>query len=70
MEEKFESAENPQKVALMASKILMYSRKVDIDKIAEVIGGKTEQANKVLLGYLELQNYRNCKITDSLRSFL
>ena len=47
MEEKFESSDNPEKVAVYASKILMYSRKMDIGKIAEVLGGKGETAKKV-----------------------
>jgi len=70
MEEKFESVDNPEKVAVYASKILMYSRKMDIGKIAEVLGGKGETAKKVLEGYVAIQNFRGNKITNSLRCFL
>jgi hypothetical protein len=58
MEEKFDE----EKIAVYASKILMYSRKMDIGKIAEVLGGKSENAKKVLKGYVAIQNFRNNKI--------
>jgi Sec7-like guanine-nucleotide exchange factor len=48
----------------------MYSRHCELDKIAEVIGGKDEQSKRVLEAYLSLQDFAESKIQDSLRSFL
>ena len=43
---------------------------MDIGKIAEVLGGKSDNAKKVLEGYVAIQNFRKHKIQDSLRCFL
>lgn len=37
----------------MASKVLLNSRRVSLDKIAEIIGGKDDRAKQVLEEYLE-----------------
>ena len=46
-----------QSVPLVASKILLYHRDLQIDKIAEIIGGKDERA-KVRIYYLINYYYR------------
>ena len=56
--------------AEVASKMLVYSREVHIDKIAEIIGGKDERAKKLLTSYLGKMDYRECDIDQSLRRFL
>ena len=52
------------------AKILLNSRKVKLDSIAEIIGGKTERAKLTLEAYLERQDYIDSNIEHSLRSFL
>ena len=52
------------------AKILLNSRKVKIDSIAEIIGGKTERAKQTLMSYLERQDYIDSDYEHSLRSFL
>lgn len=42
MQEKFEMDES-SKVAVMTAKILMFSRQVGIDKIAEALGGRKDE---------------------------
>lgn len=54
----------------MGSKILLYSRAVEIDKIAEYLGGKEEKHKNLFQAYLERQDYRENDIEKSLRSFL
>jgi len=62
MEEKFEREES-SKVALMAAKILMFSRNVEIDKIAEALGGRKDEQTKLLLReYCSLIDYSDCKL--------
>lgn len=63
--------ENPEKIkAEIASKILLYSRKVGIDKIAEIIGGKDDLAKMTLEAYLDRQDYLDCNPEHSMRSFM
>jgi len=59
--------EAPHKIA---AKILLYSRDIQIDKIAEIIGGKDERAKIILHTYLESLDYRESNIEESLRKFL
>jgi Sec7-like guanine-nucleotide exchange factor len=54
----------------VGSKILLYSRAVEIDKIAECLGGKEEKHKSLFQAYLERQDYRENDIEKSLRSFL
>lgn len=59
------------KVALMTAKILMFSRSVEIDKIAEALGGRKDEQTKLLLrNYCSLIDYRECKLQKSMRAFL
>lgn len=48
---------------------MLFSRQVEIDKIAEIIGGKDEKAAQIMEAYLERQEYRP-DIEFSLRSFM
>jgi Sec7-like guanine-nucleotide exchange factor len=48
--------------AEVASKILVYSRDIQIDKIAEIIGGKEEKYKKVLNAYLNKMDYKEMDI--------
>jgi Sec7-like guanine-nucleotide exchange factor len=50
--------------------VLLSSRIVKIDSIAEIIGGKTDRAKKLLEAYLDRQDYMDCNIEKTLRSFL
>lgn len=56
--------------ACAAAKVLMYSRQVEIDKIAECLGGKEEHHKKCFDEYLQRQDYRDNDIEKSLRSFM
>lgn len=49
---------------------MLYSRNVGIDKIAEVLGGKEKKNFDLFQEYLQMQDYRNVDIEESLRSFL
>ena len=53
-----------------AAKVLLYSRRVKIDCIAEIIGGKDAKSQAVLLEYLERIDYKDCNIERSLRRFM
>ena len=48
----------------------MNSRRVSLDKIAEIIGGKDDRAKQGLEEYLERQDYVDCNIEKSMRGFL
>ena len=50
--------------------MLMNSRRVSLDKIAEIIGGKDDRSKMLLTHYLERQDYSNCSIEQSLRGFM
>ncbi len=50
--------------------MLLYSRQVEIDKIAECLGGKEEHHKLCFEEYLERQDYRENDIELSLRSFM
>ena len=54
----------------VASKVLMYSRRVLIDKIAETFGGKDDNSKRCLEQYLLRQDYSLNHVQDSLRSFM
>ena len=54
----------------MTAKILMYSRQVEIDKIAECLGGKSDASKMVLSNYCSLFDFKDCKIHQSMRAFL
>ena len=43
--------------ASVAAKVLLYSRQVEIDKIAECLGGKEEHHKRCFEEYLERQDY-------------
>lgn len=53
-----------------AAKVLMYSRHVEIDKIAECLGGKEDHHKRCFDEYLLRQDYRENDIEKSLRSFM
>lgn len=55
---------------VVAAKVLLYSRRVQIDSIAETIGGKDAKSGSVLLEYLERIDYRDCNVERSLRRFM
>jgi Sec7-like guanine-nucleotide exchange factor len=55
---------------MVASKVLLYSRRVKIDCIAETFGGKDQRSIKTLNAYLNRQDYSALNIQDSLRSFM
>ena len=57
-------------VAQVAAKVLLYSRLVDIDKIAECIGGKEDIHKQCLAAYLASQDYSSNDIEICLRSFM
>jgi len=52
----------------VGSKILLYARAFEIDKIAECLGGKEEKHKNLFQAYLERQDYTE-KFEKSLRSF-
>ena len=54
----------------IAAKVLLNSRRVSLDKIAEIIGGKDDNAKQCLEQYLERQDYADCNLEKSLRGFL
>ena len=56
--------------AAAAAKVLLYSRLVEIDKIAECLGGKEDHHKRCFEEYLERQDYRQNDIELSLRSFM
>ena len=49
---------------------MVNSRRVSLDKIAEIIGGKDDWSKMCLTQYLERQDYADCDIESSLRSFM
>lgn len=51
-----------EQTSKLASKVLLNSRRVSLDKIAEIIGGKDDRAKLVLEEYLERQDYAECNI--------
>ena len=55
---------------MIAAKTLLYLRKVNIEIIAELLGGKEKKHSDLFEEYLKLQDYRNLDIEESLRSFL
>lgn len=59
-----------EQVCKIAAKVLLNSRRVSLDKIAEIIGGKDEKAKQCLEQYLERQDYADCNIEKSMRGFL
>ena len=69
IEERYELAEDPM-MQKVAAKVLLYSRRVNIDKIAETIGGKDEKSKILLSAYLDRLDYKDCNIEQSLRSFM
>lgn len=56
--------------AKVAAKVLMYSRSVEMDKIAENLGGKDEIHKAVFEQYLQMQDYSDNMIEKQLRSFM
>jgi Sec7-like guanine-nucleotide exchange factor len=54
----------------VAAKVLLYSRKILIDKIAETIGGKDDKSKNLLNAYLDRLDYKDCNIEQCLRSFM
>ena len=69
IEERYELADDPM-MQKIAAKVLLYSRKINIDKIAETIGGKDEKSKTLLQAYLDRLEYEGCNIEQSLRSFM
>ena len=69
VDQTFEDCNEDTKTKIEA-KILLNSRKVELDKIAEIIGGKQDRSKLLLLAYLERQDYFDCNIEKSLRGFL
>ena len=70
VEEKYELIDDPQMFKLIAAKVLLHSRKVDIDKIAAIIGEKDDKSKNLLQAYLDRLDYTDCNIEQSLRSFM
>ncbi|CDW90832.1 sec7 domain containing protein [Stylonychia lemnae] len=56
--------------AEVQSKILLFSREILIEKVAEIIGGKEEKYKKLLSSYLDKMDYKESDIDESLRKFL
>ena len=56
--------------ARVAAKVLLHSRRVEIDKIAETFGGKDDKSKRCLEQYLQRQDYTTNHVQDSLRSFM
>eukprot|EP00347_Sterkiella_histriomuscorum_P023819 403333278 len=56
--------------AEVASKILVYSRDIQIDKVTEIIGGKDDKAKLLLNQYLSKMEFAPSEIEQSLRKFL
>jgi Sec7-like guanine-nucleotide exchange factor len=54
----------------VGAKVLLYSRQIEMDKIAECLGGKDDLSKQVMDQYLEMQDYEACQIEVSLRSFM
>lgn len=54
----------------IAAKVLLYSRRVLIDVIAETFGGKDDRSKKCLDQYLQRQDYTANHVQDSLRGFM
>lgn len=69
IEDTFEGI-NQDQIVKLASKVLLNSRRVSLDKIAEIIGGKDDRAKLCLDEYLERQDYAECNIEKSMRGFL
>jgi Sec7-like guanine-nucleotide exchange factor len=61
---------DPGTPADVASKILAYSREVQIAKVIEVIGGKDERAKRLLSSYLNKMDFNDCNLEMSMRRFL
>ena len=59
-----------EQTSKLAAKVLLNSRRVSLDKIAEIIGGKDDRAKQVLEEYLERQDYAECNLEVSMRGFL
>ena len=56
-------------VSKSAAKVLLYSRLVEIDKIAEIIGGKDKTSLDLVDAYLDRQDFSK-DIEGCLRSFM
>ena len=54
----------------MSAKVLLFSRLVEIDKIAECIRGKEDLHKQCLAAYLASQDYSSNDIEVCLRSFM
>lgn len=67
---KIEEAYPDEVSAKVASKLLLYSRRIKIDKIAETFGGKDDKSKQTLEAYLQRQDYRTDQLQDSLRGFM
>ena len=61
---------DPGTPADVASKILAYSREVQIAKVIEVIGGKDDRAKRLLGSYLDKMDFNDCNLEMSMRRFL
>jgi len=69
VEEKFDFVDEGV-VPKVAAKALLYSRIVEIEKIAEIVGGKDERSIKCLDAYLERCDFTKMNVEHSLRGFL
>ena len=70
IEETYDGQLTMEQVCKIAAKVLLNSRRVSLDKIAEIIGGKDDRAKMCLSQYLERQDYADCNIEKSMRGFL
>ena len=61
---------DPGTPAEVASKILAYSREVQISKVIEVIGGKDDRAKRLLEAYLDKMDFNDCSLEMCMRRFL
>jgi len=67
---KIEESYPDEAQAKVASKVLLYSRRLQIDKIAETFGGKDDKSKKTLEAYLQRQDFTSVHVQDSLRGFM
>lgn len=54
----------------VASKVLLYSREVQISKVIEVLGGKDDRAKKILESFLDKLDWSDGDIEYCMRRYL
>jgi len=55
----FQKLETVYQPNVIGAKVLLYSRNVEIDKIAEILGGKEQKHSDLFSQYLERQDYNS-----------